>query len=48
MTCICLGIEVPELERETVRKQMMEEFSCVPVFLDDRLADAYYNGFSNR
>ena len=25
----------------------MEQYSCLPVFLDDHVADLYYNGFAN-
>ncbi|RIB12039.1 glycosyltransferase family 20 protein [Gigaspora rosea] len=40
------GINVPEEERSQVMDQL-EEYSCVPVFVDDDLADRHYNGFSN-
>ncbi|ORX95026.1 hypothetical protein K493DRAFT_220088 [Basidiobolus meristosporus CBS 931.73] len=41
------GIDIPEDEREEVRKKLLEEHSCLPVFLDDETADKHYNGFSN-
>ncbi|KAI9592158.1 glycosyltransferase family 20-domain-containing protein [Syncephalis fuscata] len=41
------GLDIKEEEREKVQSQLMAEHSCVPVFLDDELADAHYNGFSN-
>jgi trehalose 6-phosphate synthase/phosphatase len=41
------GVEVPLEEREEVSRQLMEQFSCVPVFLLDQVAELYYNGFSN-
>ena len=41
-------MEIPVEEQPTVRKRLLEEFSCLPVFMDDVTADLYYNGFSNR
>ncbi|KAL1919023.1 uncharacterized protein VTP21DRAFT_2404 [Calcarisporiella thermophila] len=41
------GIDVPEEERDTVQSRLIKEHSCIPVFVDDELADAHYNGFSN-
>lgn len=41
------GVDVPEAERETVSKRLMEEYSCKPVFVSDEIADRHYNGFSN-
>jgi trehalose 6-phosphate synthase len=40
-------LEVPEDEKERVRRDLHEKFSCIPVFLSDDLADLHYNGFSN-
>jgi len=41
------GIEVPEAEREFVNAKLKDEYSTVPVYLSDELADRHYNGFSN-
>ncbi|ODQ51434.1 glycosyl transferase [Saitoella complicata NRRL Y-17804] len=41
------GLEIPENERDFVVKRLMDEYSTMPVFLDDELADRHYNGFSN-
>ncbi|KAK9480040.1 glycosyl transferase [Lipomyces japonicus] len=41
------GLEVPDAEKPLVVKRLRDEFSCVPVFLSDELADLHYNGFSN-
>ncbi|KAK9470934.1 glycosyl transferase [Dipodascopsis tothii] len=41
------GLEVPDDEQEYVTARLRDEFSCVPVFLSDELADLHYNGFSN-
>jgi trehalose 6-phosphate synthase len=36
---------VPLHEQDMVTERLMQEYSCVPVFLDDDLVDKYYNGF---
>lgn len=41
------GIDIPKDERDEVCKSLLEKYSCYPVFLDDDIADAHYNGFSN-
>lgn len=41
------GLEVPDLEKPKVRKDLAEKFNCVPIFLSDEIADLHYNGFSN-
>ncbi|KAG0052006.1 Trehalose-6-P synthase/phosphatase complex synthase subunit [Gryganskiella cystojenkinii] len=41
------GINIPEEDRALVRKELMEKHSCLPVFIDDDIADRHYNGFSN-
>lgn len=41
------GPGLPAEEHDTVAKQLMNEHNCVPVFLDDEIADKHYNGFSN-
>ncbi|KAJ8327376.1 Trehalose-6-P synthase/phosphatase complex synthase subunit [Batrachochytrium dendrobatidis] len=41
------GLELPPSEQAIVRKQLMEQYSCAPVFIDDDVADKHYNGFSN-
>lgn len=41
------GVDVPESEREAMSKRLMEEYSCLPVFVNDEVADRHYNGFSN-
>jgi hypothetical protein len=39
------GIDVHRNDKDTVRKQLAEKFNAVPIFLNDRLARAHYNGF---
>ena len=41
------GQEIPVEEQSTVRQQLLERHSCIPVFIDDEIADKHYNGFSN-
>ncbi|TPX40390.1 alpha,alpha-trehalose-phosphate synthase (UDP-forming) [Synchytrium endobioticum] len=41
------GPGLPADEHDKVAKQLMDEHNCVPVFLDDEVADKHYNGFSN-
>ncbi|KAG0361723.1 Trehalose-6-P synthase/phosphatase complex synthase subunit [Gamsiella multidivaricata] len=41
------GIDIPEAERAQVQKELLEKYSCMPVFIDDEIADMHYNGFSN-
>jgi trehalose-6-phosphate synthase len=30
-----------------VQQQLLDQFKCMPVFIDDAVADKHYNGFSN-
>ncbi|CCC71761.1 hypothetical protein NCAS_0I00930 [Naumovozyma castellii] len=41
------GLEVPDDEKEQVRRDLKEQFNAIPVFLSDEVADLHYNGFSN-
>ena len=41
------GLEVPEDEVRTVTDRLNDEFNATPVFMDDKLADKHYNGFSS-
>jgi trehalose 6-phosphate synthase/phosphatase len=41
------GMEIPEEQKKEFEKQLYDEFKCIPIFLDDDLADKHYNGFSN-
>lgn len=35
-------------DRETVKNQLLQQNRCLPVFLDNDVAERHYNGFSNR
>ena len=41
------GIEIPEAEQAAFSSQLRDGFASVPIFLDDELADRYYNGFAS-
>ena len=41
------GLEVPEKEIAALSSRLRDDFASVPVFLDDELADCYYNGFAS-
>ncbi|GAA5892546.1 hypothetical protein JCM8208_005847 [Rhodotorula glutinis] len=41
------GFDVPEIDREFITKKLSEDFSCIPVYISDEVAERYYNGFSN-
>jgi trehalose-6-phosphate synthase len=41
------GVELEQADQMQVQQQLKEQYSCVPVFLEDSLAEKHYNGFSN-
>ena len=41
------GLEVPDDEIDGVKQRLQDEFNATPVFMDDKLADRHYNGFSS-
>ncbi|KNC98814.1 alpha,alpha-trehalose-phosphate synthase [UDP-forming] 1 [Spizellomyces punctatus DAOM BR117] len=41
------GLDVIRDQQDSMKKQLIEQHSCVPVFVSDELADMHYNGFSN-
>ena len=42
------GLEVPNDEAGYLSERLRVEYGAVPVFLDDKLSDLYYNGFSSK
>ena len=42
------GLQIPEAEAESLTARLKEEYGAVPVYLNDDLADMYYNGFSSQ
>lgn len=41
------GLEIPEDEIPHLIARLKEEYSAVPIMLDDDLANLHYNGFSS-
>lgn len=41
------GLEIPDDEKPIVKRDLLERFNAVPIFLTDEIADLHYNGFSN-
>ena len=41
------GLEVPSDEHTDLSDRLREGYGAIPVFLEDELADLYYNGFSS-
>ena len=41
------GLEIPSAEHSELSDRLKDEFGAVPVFLEDGLADLYYNGFAS-
>lgn len=41
------GLEIPDHDKEKVKKELLEKFNAIPIFLSDEIADLHYNGFSN-
>lgn len=41
------GLEVPSSEETSLSERLRDDYGAVPVFLDDGLADLYYNGFAS-
>ncbi|KAI9099956.1 glycosyltransferase family 20-domain-containing protein [Phlyctochytrium arcticum] len=41
------GLDVPKEQQEDMKQQLIDQHSCLPVFVSDELADMHYNGFSN-
>ena len=41
------GLGILEAETAALTSRLRDDFGSVPVFLDDELADRYYNGFAS-
>lgn len=41
------GIEIEENQQSVVSDTLINNYSCLPVFINDSVAELYYNGFSN-
>lgn len=42
------GLDVPQAETEYLTRRLKQEHGAIPVFLDDDLAELYYNGFASK
>lgn len=42
------GLEIPREDEEHVKTSLRQQFHAAPVFLEERLAQLYYNGSSSR
>ena len=42
------GLEVPQAETAYLTQRLEEKYGAIPVFLDDDLAELYYNGFASK
>lgn len=42
------GQEIPEGECASLSDRLKDDYGAVPIFLDEGLADLYYNGFSSK
>jgi trehalose 6-phosphate synthase len=41
------GIAIPEEDEKHVSETLRQKYDAVPVFLEERLAEKHYNGFSS-
>ena len=41
------GVMIPEEDVQGVSDTLRQDYDAVPVFLDEKLADKHYNGFSS-
>ena len=38
---------IPDTDQETVTNRLWKEYSALPIYLDEDIAEKHYNGFSN-
>jgi len=41
------GMMAPEDQQQGIADTLLKDYQCVPVWMDDEIADLHYNGFSN-
>jgi len=41
----CVSLRVPKEEQEALAEQLLEQFDCVPVFLEEQMQADFYHGF---
>ena len=42
-----VGLDIPEADQETMSNKLWKEYSALPIYLDEDVAEKHYNGFSN-
>jgi trehalose 6-phosphate synthase len=42
-----LGMVIPDADQEEMTERLRTEYSALPIYLDEEVADKHYNGFSN-
>jgi len=42
-----LGMVIPEKDQDAMTHNLWEQYSAVPIYLDEDTAEKHYNGFSN-
>ncbi|KAM9956116.1 hypothetical protein ACTFIW_005972 [Dictyostelium discoideum] len=42
-----IGAEIEEDDRKEIKELLWKDYSCIPVFLSEKVANEHYNGFSN-
>ena len=38
---------IPESDQESMTEKLRAEYSALPIYLDEEVAEKHYNGFSN-
>jgi trehalose-6-phosphate synthase len=41
------GMVIPDADQESMTERLREEYSALPIYLDEDTAEKHYNGFSN-
>jgi trehalose 6-phosphate synthase len=44
---LTLGLSIPEAEQPSMTAKLWKEYSALPIYLDEDVAEKHYNGFSN-
>lgn len=42
------GVHIPEAEVESVERSLRQQYSAIPLWIEDEVADKHYNGMSSR
>jgi trehalose 6-phosphate synthase len=44
---LIVGMPIPESDQESMTEKLRAEYSALPIYLDEEVAEKHYNGFSN-